>query len=59
MLHMVCSSLLRCLRDECGATAIEYALIGSLISIVIIGAVTNIGENMQTLYYDRVGDAFD
>ena len=35
----------RFLSDTSGATAIEYGLIAGLISVVIIGAVTNIGKN--------------
>jgi pilus assembly protein Flp/PilA len=35
------------LRDESGATAIEYALIASLIALVIIGAVTTLGTNLK------------
>ena len=34
------------LRDESGATAIEYGLIASLIAIVIIGAVTSLGTKL-------------
>ena len=36
------------LRDETGATAIEYGLIVALIAIVIIGAVTALGTNLNT-----------
>jgi pilus assembly protein Flp/PilA len=35
------------LRDECGATAIEYGLIAALIAVVIIGAVTAVGTNLN------------
>ncbi len=35
------------LRDESGATAIEYGLIAALISVVIIGAVTLVGTNLS------------
>ena len=35
------------LRDESGATAIEYALIASCISIVILVAVTGIGSSVN------------
>ena len=35
------------LRDESGATAIEYGLIAALISVVIIGAVTLVGSNLS------------
>jgi pilus assembly protein Flp/PilA len=34
------------LKDESGATAIEYGLIAALISVVIIGAVTTIGTKL-------------
>ena len=36
--------------DTDGATAIEYALIGSLISIVIVTAVTSIGTKLSTFF---------
>jgi pilus assembly protein Flp/PilA len=35
------------LRDESGATAIEYGLIAALIAVVIIGAVAAVGTNLQ------------
>ena len=34
------------LKDELGATAIEYGLIAGLIAVVIIGAVTAVGTNV-------------
>jgi len=36
-------------RDESGATSIEYALIATLISIVIVGVVSSIGSQVKTL----------
>jgi pilus assembly protein Flp/PilA len=36
------------MRDESGATAIEYGLIAALISVVIIGAISLVGTNLQT-----------
>ncbi|HEX5279028.1 MAG TPA: Flp family type IVb pilin [Micropepsaceae bacterium] len=33
-------------KDESGATAIEYGLIAGLISVVIITAVTTVGTNL-------------
>ena len=36
----------RFVRDESGATAIEYGLIAALIAVVIIGAVTAVGTNL-------------
>ena len=38
------------LRDEDGATAIEYGLIAALISVVIIGAVTLVGSNLSGVF---------
>lgn len=37
-------------QDESGATAIEYALVGGLISIVIIAAVTSIGNTLSNTF---------
>ena len=42
-------------KDESGATAIEYGLIAALISVVIILAVTTIGTNMKGAF-EKVGD---
>ena len=38
----------RLMRDESGATAIEYGLIVALIAVVIIGAVTALGTNLNS-----------
>lgn len=42
--------LRRMLRDENGATAIEYGLIAALIAVVIIGAVTAVGTSLQATF---------
>ncbi len=42
--------LLRFLRDESGATAIEYGLIAALIALVIISAVTSLGTTLRTKF---------
>ncbi len=44
------------INNESGATAIEYGLIAGLISVVIIAAVTLVGENL-TLTFDSVASA--
>ena len=36
--------------SECGATSIEYALIASLLSIVIITGVTAVGSKLSTFF---------
>ena len=40
----------RFVRDESGATAIEYGLIAALISVVIIGVLTTIGTSLDTKF---------
>jgi pilus assembly protein Flp/PilA len=42
----------RFVRDESGATAIEYGLIAALISVVIITALTTIGTSLNTKFGD-------
>jgi len=42
--------LARFIRDEAGATAIEYGLIAALVSVVIIGALTALGTQLTTTF---------
>lgn len=37
-------------QDEEGVTAIEYGLIAALIAVVIIVAVTAVGDNLATIF---------
>lgn len=46
------TKLFKCLRDEKGATAIEYGLIAGLIAVVIIAALTLLGGNLETAFND-------
>ncbi len=39
-------------KDEEGATAVEYGLMVALIAVVIIGAVTLIGTHLNTKFGD-------
>lgn len=43
------------IKEEDGVTAIEYALIASLIAGVIIAAVTLLGGNISTLFNNLAG----
>ena len=45
------------LADQSGATAIEYALIASLIAVFIIGALAALGTNLSSEFAE-VGAAF-
>ena len=40
-------SILRFVRDETAATAIEYGLIAALIAILIVTALTNTGTHLN------------
>ena len=42
--------LARFVRDESGATAIEYGLIAAGISVAIIAAVTTLGGNLSSTF---------
>ena len=42
------------LCDERAATAIEYAMIGALISIAIVGGVRAIGVAIQNKFYGPI-----
>ena len=42
-------------RDERGATAVEYGLMVALIAVVIIGAVTLLGGNLNTMFNNIAG----
>ena len=43
------------LSDEAGATAIEYALIASLISIAIVAGATSIGTSLSGTFNTVAG----
>jgi pilus assembly protein Flp/PilA len=40
----------RFVKDESGATAIEYGLIAAGIAVVIIAAVNGVGTNLNTTF---------
>ena len=39
--------IVRFMREEDGATAVEYGLMVALIAAVIVGIVTNLGTNVR------------
>jgi pilus assembly protein Flp/PilA len=45
----------RFVRDESGATAIEYGLIAALIAVVVITAITTVGTNLSTTFNTVAG----
>ncbi len=38
------------LKDDSGATAIEYGLIAALVSVAAIAALTNLGDTVQEVF---------
>lgn len=44
------TNFIRFIKDEEGATAIEYGLIAALISVAAIGAMTALGTQLSTLF---------
>ncbi|MEA3052236.1 MAG: pilus assembly protein Flp/PilA [Sphingomonadales bacterium] len=46
------------LRDRKGATAIEYALVATLISVAAIVAFNNLGNSINTTF-NSVGNSVD
>ena len=47
--------LMKILRCERGANAIEYALVASLIAIAAVAAMQNLGNKLNTIY-NNVGN---
>jgi pilus assembly protein Flp/PilA len=46
----------RFLKDDSGATAIEYGLIAALISVAIIAAATTLGTNISNTFAKIAGN---
>jgi pilus assembly protein Flp/PilA len=46
----IVARLVRFVRDDSGATAIEYAMIASGIGVVIAASVVNLGSTVKGLY---------
>ncbi len=42
--------MIRFIKDEDGATAIEYGLIAALVSVAAIGALTAMGGSLSTMF---------
>lgn len=44
------TNLIRFLKDDSGATAIEYGLLASLIAVVLITAVATLGSTLEAKF---------
>jgi pilus assembly protein Flp/PilA len=50
------AKILKLIKDNSGATAIEYGLIAALISVAAIGALTAIGDNLSGTFNNVAGN---
>lgn len=48
--HEMKNQIIRFMKDEEGATAIEYGLIAGLISVAIVGVVTTVGTDLGAVF---------
>ena len=46
------TKLIKLIRDENGATAIEYGLIAALIAVAAIAAMSSLGNNLSNTFND-------
>ena len=44
------NQIMRFVKEDEGATAIEYGLLAALIAAVIVGAVTTLGQNVNQAF---------
>ncbi len=44
------SSFIRLMKDESGATMIEYGLIAALVSVAAIVALTSLGSSIESIF---------
>ena len=52
-------NLKKLLKDESGATAIEYGLIAALVSVAAIAALTAMGTSLDTMFNHVSGQLTD
>jgi len=50
------NKVMKFVKDESGATAIEYGLIAAGIAVAIIAAVNLVGTNLNTMFTDVAGN---
>jgi len=46
------TKFIRFLRDDSGATAIEYGLIAALVAVALIGVLGTLGTNLNAKFSD-------
>lgn len=56
---MVARILRRFIADQSGATAIEYALLGTLIGVAVVASYTVFGDALSNMFGSGTGGAAD
>jgi pilus assembly protein Flp/PilA len=51
----MCDFISRFIKNDSGATAIEYGLIAALIAVAIIAAVTSVGTSLNATFTNVAG----
>ena len=46
------------IRDEKAATSIEYALIATIVSIGILGVVTQVASTVESVFFQSIAQGF-
>jgi pilus assembly protein Flp/PilA len=55
-MHSILVTLRRLARDKYGATAIEYGLLTALIAVMILAGVGAMGNAVNTVLYEPIGE---
>jgi len=55
---MTKAEIARFLPHQEGTTAIEYAVIAAGVSVAILGALTTLGTQVMTVFYDKLSTLF-
>ena len=53
--HLLFASLIKLMRDEDGATAIEYGLIAALIAVAAVTIMGSVGSNLTSTFTTVAG----
>ncbi len=53
---LILRPFVRLLRDDSGATAIEYGLIAALVAVVGVGAMTTLGTGLSGIFTKVAND---
>ncbi|MDE2579571.1 MAG: Flp family type IVb pilin [Hyphomicrobiales bacterium] len=47
----------RFLKDDSGATALEYCVIGAFMSILIVAGARAVGSNINNMFYAKLANS--